>query len=203
VTWRWLPLLGVLVFVGVGFGWRTWWQLRRHGSSGIVLFRSGRAGQTLREGLLVIMFLLLVGEAVRAARAPEALGVLPPAIDAVARPIGAILLLGATGLMVVAQMDLGASWRIGIDEGARPGLVCTGLYRFCRNPIFLFMLVALAGFALLVPTFLSFVLLIGGFIGLRQHALEEERYLERTYGAPYRDYARRVGRFLPWMGRRP
>ena len=54
---------------------------------------------------------------------------LPPAAAAALRVTGSVLVLGATALMLVAQLDLGASWRVGIDEGARPGLVTGGLYR--------------------------------------------------------------------------
>jgi len=102
---------------------------------------------------------------------------------------------------VVAQLNLGASWRIGIDEDSRPGLVTSGLYHFCRNPIFFAILIMLTGYTVLLPTRLSLVLLIGAFIGIRQQVLTEEAYLHRTYGDDYRAYARRVGRFVPGIGR--
>jgi protein-S-isoprenylcysteine O-methyltransferase Ste14 len=103
--------------------------------------------------------------------------------------------------MVAAQLDLGASWRVGIDEGARPGLVTDGLYRFTRNPIFLAMLLALTGFTLLVPTWLSAGTLVVAFLGIRQQVGEEEAWLARAYGDDYRRYAARVGRFVPGLGR--
>jgi len=199
MLWRVLPLAGVLLFYGLGFGWRMWLQARRYGGTGLVMFRSGRTGQTLREAFFLVIAVVLLVEAVRVAMVPEA-GTVPPAVAAL-RPLGALLLLGATALMVVAQLDLGASWRIGIDEGARPGLVTRGLYRFSRNPIFLAMLLALVGFALLVPSWLSLAIVVGAFFGVRRHVTDEEDYLTRTYGEAYRAYARRVGRFLPGVGR--
>ena len=117
------------------------------------------------------------------------------------RVAGAVLLLGGIVLLVAAQLDLGASWRIGIEEGAAPGLVTGGLYRFCRNPIFLAFFVFVAGYALLLPTRLSLILLVGTYIGVRQQVSVEEGWLRLTYGDGYRDYARRVGRFLPWAGK--
>ena len=104
-------------------------------------------------------------------------------------------------LLVMAQLNLGASWRIGIEEGASPGLVTNGLYRFCRNPIFLAILTILTGYTLLLPTRLSLILLLGAFIGIRQQVLAEEAYPARAYGDAYREYARNVGRFLPGVGR--
>ena len=199
-----LPLIAVLVFYGLGFGWRTWVQLRRYGSSGIVLFRSGRPGQHLREALFVVLAGVLLAEAALAAVAPRWLpGLVPlaPATAAVLRATGTVMVLGATALMLAAQLDLGASWRVGIDEGARPGLVTGGLYRYSRNPIYVAMLTALLGFALLLPSWISLGLLIGAGLGIRRHVRDEEAYLARTYGEEYRRYAARVGRFVPGVGR--
>ena len=199
-----LPLIVVLVFYGLGFGWRTWVQLRRYGSSGIVLFRSGRLGQHLREALFVVLAVALLAEAALAAVAPRRLpGLVPlaPATAAVLRATGTVMVLGATALMLAAQLDLGASWRVGIDEGARPGLVTGGLYRYSRNPIYVAMLTALLGFALLLPSWISLGLLIGAGLGIRRHVRDEEAYLARTYGEEYRRYAARVGRFVPGVGR--
>ena len=199
-----LPLIAVLVFYGLGFGWRTWVQLRRYGSSGIVLFRSGRPGQHLREALFVVLAVALLAEAALAAVAPRRLpGLVPlaPATAAVLRATGTVMVLGATALMLAAQLDLGASWRVGIEEGARPGLVTGGLYRYSRNPIYVAMLTALLGFALLLPSWISLGLLIGAGLGIRRHVRDEEAYLARTYGEEYRRYAARVGRFVPGVGR--
>jgi len=199
-----LPLIAVLAFYGLGFGWRTWVQLRRYGSSGIVLFRSGRPGQHLREALFVVLAVALLAEAALAAVAPRRLpGLVPlaPASAAVLRATGTVIVLGATALMLAAQLDLGASWRVGIDQGARPGLVTGGLYRYSRNPIYVAMLAALLGFALLLPSWISLGLLIGAGLGIRRHVRDEEAYLARTYGEEYRRYAARVGRFVPGVGR--
>ena len=114
---------------------------------------------------------------------------------------GAILLGGGIALLAAAQLNMGASWRIGIKEGDAPGLVTGGLYRFCRHPIYLGLLTALAGYTALLPTPLSLALLTAAYIGVRVQAAAEEAYLERTYGDTFRAYARRVGRFLPGLGR--
>jgi protein-S-isoprenylcysteine O-methyltransferase Ste14 len=199
---RLLPLFGSLILIAI-IGWRAWLQSRRHGSWGIVLFRSQKLGENLRDGLAVALFALLVGQAIVWARSPEALR--PWGADHSARVIweasGTVLLLVGLALLVTAQLQLGASWRIGVEEAARPGLVATGLYRFCRNPIFLALLLIWSGYTLLLPTTLSLCLLIGGLIGVRQQVLLEEAYLMRTYGDAYREYARQVGRFVPGIGK--
>jgi protein-S-isoprenylcysteine O-methyltransferase Ste14 len=204
---RFLPLAAILAFIAIAFGWRAWLQSRRYGTSGILLFRSTRRGQMVRDSLTLVWFAVLIGQAA-AAMWPEwlarrALLASPagPAAD-ILGAIGVVLLVAGLVLMVTAQLELGASWRIGIDSAARPGLVTSGIYRYSRNPIFLAFLVILVGYALLIPTALSLALLIGTYVGVRGQIAAEEAYLEHAYGEAYRDYAGRVGRFVPGIGRR-
>jgi protein-S-isoprenylcysteine O-methyltransferase Ste14 len=203
MTPPWLALIGVVLFLGV-LGWRSWWQRHRYGSRGVLLFRSRRWQDRARDAMGVVLVLLLGGQAVVGVASPASLGFLGPPDSSVAGlrlALGALLLLGGIALLVIAQLDLGASWRIGIEEGARPGLVTDGIYRFCRNPIFLAILITLAGYTVLLPTHLSLLLLAGAFVGIRQQVLAEETFLGVAYGDAYRAYARRVGRFLPGIGR--
>jgi protein-S-isoprenylcysteine O-methyltransferase Ste14 len=203
MIWTWLPLIGVVLILGI-VCWRSWWQQRRYGSRGVLLFKSQRWQEKLREALAVSFVLVLAGQAVMAAVWPRSLAPVN-ATDQLAATIGhltgAVLLFGGIALFVAAQLNLGASWRIGIEEGVSPGLVTNGFYRFCRNPIFVAILIMLAGYTLLLPTRLSLALLVGAFIGIRQQVLTEEAYLSRTYGDIYRAYARHVGRFVPGIGK--
>ena len=177
----WIPLIGVMIFLGV-LCWRSWWQRRRYGSAGVLFFRSRRWPERLRDALGVVLVLFLVGQAIRAAAWPQSLARLGLTDDAAAeiwQAIGTALLFGGIALLVIAQLNLGASWRIGIEEGG----------------------IMLTGYTLLLATRLSLALLVGAFIGIRQQVVTEEAYLFRTYGDVYRAYARRVGRFVPGIGR--
>jgi protein-S-isoprenylcysteine O-methyltransferase Ste14 len=198
------PLIGVVALLGIVGWWRPWLQRRRYGSSGVLFLRSGDWRQRARDALGVVLVACLTVQAIAALAWPDALSpvaALAHLDTTLWRLTATLVLVGGLILLVVAQLDLGASWRIGIEPGTRPGLVTNGLYQFCRNPIFLAILVTLAGYTMLVPTRLSILLLVGAFIGIRQQVLTEERYLLATYGDGYRDYARCVGRFLPGIGR--
>ena len=198
-----LPLVGLILLVAIVF-WRRWLRQRRTGASGIWLFRSGGAGLKLRDGAAVALMVLAFAQAVVAAGWPQALPLSQADRDTAAplrHATGAVLLFVAFGLLVIAQLNLGASWRVGIEEGARPGLISGGLYRYSRNPIFLALLVFLAGYTLLLPTLLSALMLAGAYVGVRQQIAAEEDYLSRTYGAEYREYARSVGRLVPGIGK--
>jgi protein-S-isoprenylcysteine O-methyltransferase Ste14 len=203
MIWRLLPLIGMLLLFAIACCWRSWLQRRRHGHSGIVLFRSEAPGQNLRDGMLVVLFVLLAVQAVVAAGWLERLSPLiggDRSAGGLHQLAGAGLMFAGITLLVAAQLNLGASWRIGIEERARPGLVTGGLYQFCRNPIFLALLVIIAGYTLMIPTVLSFALLIGAYVVIRLQISAEESYLIRTYGESYRDYARKIGRLVPGIG---
>lgn len=106
--------------------------------------------------------------------------------------------LAYIGLAIFAQAmrDLGASWRLGIDE-KRPGrLVTGGIYAFSRHPIYLFFNLYFLGTFLVNGTliFLLFALLMAGTLHLQ--ILNEEAFLLRTYGTAYRTYCLRTARYL-------
>jgi protein-S-isoprenylcysteine O-methyltransferase Ste14 len=202
--WRYLPLVGMVLLVFIAGCVRPLLQFRRHGTFGILLFRSGSRSQDLRDGAFVVLVALLIGQAAVAASArhgPNLLIAPQGPLHGVLQWAGAALLLGGTALLAAAQLNMGASWRIGVKEGEAPGLVTTGLYRVCRHPIYLGLLAALAGYAALLPTPLSLALLAAAYLGARVQAATEEAYLDRTYGEAFRAYARRTGRFLPGIGR--
>jgi protein-S-isoprenylcysteine O-methyltransferase Ste14 len=130
-----------------------------------------------------------------------AAGALELAPSTLLRALGIALGVGGALLMFAAQLQMGDSWRIGIEPGARPGLVVRGMYRWSRNPIYVWVLASWSGLALLLfdPLLGTGVLLF--YLGLRMQVREEERWLSETYGESYREYAARVGRFVPGIGR--
>src|SRR5206468_3975801 len=54
-----------------------------------------------------------------------------------------------------AQVGMGDSWRIGVDESERTRLIIRGPFLHVRNPIFTCMIVAVSGLALLLPNALA------------------------------------------------
>jgi protein-S-isoprenylcysteine O-methyltransferase Ste14 len=99
-------------------------------------------------------------------------------------------------------MAMGTSWRIGVDDSERTDLVTDGPFALVRNPIFAAMLPTSLGLVLIVPN----VAAVAGFVCLvvaleLQTRAVEEPYLLRAHGSTYADYAGRVGRFVPGLGR--
>lgn len=76
-------------------------------------------------------------------------------------------------------------------------LVTGGMYRFSRNPMYLGMVIVLAGVAILLGTLTPF-LIIALFISVIQEVYirHEEAFLESLFGETYRQYRARVRRWL-------
>lgn len=200
---RFAPFLGISLFFAVGFGWRSWLQYRRYGHTGVILFQQHDAWGKLRDAALLVLPAALLVLTLGQALLPGSVtvGRLGGLESGPAALLGATLLAASLFFMVAAQLQMGKSWRIGIEEGACPGLVTWGLYRFCRNPIFAAMLMALLGLVFLLPSLLTIAILAGAYAGIRRQVADEERYLQRSYAHQYSAYAGSVGRFTPWLGR--
>ena len=129
-----------------------------------------------------------------AALGPDRLHVL--AGSAATKGAGWALFGAALLLVVLAQAQMGRSWRIGIDD--RPtGLVVDGVYRWVRHPIYTGMMGLALSLVLLAPSpwTCMFVPLIGFQMGVQ--ARLEEQHLLRQHGEAFASWAATSGRFLP------
>lgn len=194
-------LAGYVVFAALAFGWRSWIQWQRTGSTG---YRglSGRPGSVeWWGGLLFAVAIVLTPLAALL----QARGALAPLIEmraSTALALGGALYLAGLAGTLWSQLAMGTSWRIGVDESERTTLVTRGPYGVVRNPIFTFMVLGLAGLAVLVPNALSIAALavLVAAIEIQVKAVEEP-YLERAHGDDYRRYRAATWRFVPGVGR--
>ena len=185
-------------FGAVAFGWRTWLQWRRTGDTGLRI--AARPGSVQWWSKLAFIAALVAGVAapVAGVAGMERLDVFDHASLRLAGAVVAGLGIVTTAL---AQWQMGASWRIGVDDTERTELVTSGVFAYVRNPIFTAMLIAATGFTLLVAN----VVAVAAFVALVA-ALEvqvravEEPYLFATHGSAYLAYASRAGRFVPNVG---
>jgi protein-S-isoprenylcysteine O-methyltransferase Ste14 len=195
-----LALTGYVVFAVLAFGWRSWVHWRRTGSTG---YRglSGAVGSLEWTG--GVLFVVAI---VAAAAAPilDLTGSLAPLLDAPALQLalgGALYALGLVGTLW-SQLAMGDSWRVGVSEAERTALVTAGPYRTIRNPIFTFMVLAVAGLALLTPNLVALLAVVALVLAVEiQVKAVEEPYLERTHGDAYRRYRAHTWRFVPGVGR--
>ena len=193
--------LGLMVaYLVFAFGVRVAVALRTTGETGISSLGKAPAIELVGGGLFAAGVLLGgINPVLALAEAVEVWGELDtPAAHAAGFLLCAVGIVGT----FAAQMAMGSSWRIGVDPEERTELVTRGVFELCRNPIYTFMVIAWLGFAFLLPTWPALaagVLLIAGL--QIQVRLVEEPHMLRTHGDRYLAWARRVGRFVPGLGR--
>ena len=189
------------VYLALTFGIRVAVQVHRTGSTGVHGLPKD-AGSLERLAGALFVLALLAGAAAPMLTLVDVLDPVPVLDGAVGNTIGLVLALSGILLTFGAQLAMGDAWRIGVDPEERTELVTGGVFGLCRNPIYSFMIVAWAGFALLVPTWVAAAAGVLLIVGLEiQVRLVEEPHLIRTHGEPYRAWASRVGRFVPGLGR--
>jgi protein-S-isoprenylcysteine O-methyltransferase Ste14 len=110
---------------------------------------------------------------------------------------GAALTFAGAFILILAQHQMGAAWRVGLREGDAPHVVATGLYRHSRNPIYLGMVMLAIGTALMAATWWAWAALIGFVAACHFTILGEEAHLASTLGEDYARFRESVPR---WFG---
>lgn len=193
--------LGLLAVFGLlGFAWRAWLQHRRTGSTGFrgMNGRIGSAEWVAGLGFVIALVVTVVGPALQLSKVIRPLSVL----NAHWIQLIGIALAGiGIAFTVWAQLDMGDSWRVGVDASETTALVQTRVFGWVRNPIYTAMLVFDFGIALLTPNFVTITGLVLAIAALElQVRRVEEPYLLAQHGAAYRSYTASVGRFIPGVG---
>lgn len=187
---RLIVLVLDLVFLITAFGVRTVVQRRNTGDSGWRLGRPSSAGEAIARGSMFASGGVLgVALAVSDARS----GTLAAS--------GLAIAVAAIAFVSVAQLQMGSSWRIGVDHDERTDLIVDGLYALVRNPIYTGMAAFTLSQVLLLDGPLAVVGAVLMVIGVEvQVRRVEEPYLVATHGNAFTSWARRSGRFVPRLG---
>jgi len=99
-------------------------------------------------------------------------------------------------IFLFALISFGKSWRIGIDENNSNELITNGMFKYSRNPIFLFMDLYFTGIMLIYPNIVFTLLAIGTIIGIHYQILREEKYLLNKFGEKYINYKNETRRYI-------
>lgn len=196
----WFPLAALLAIIAVS-ALRLFSVERNHG---VKAFSFGRhaAIQGVAERNWKVATALILAAALMAWLAPdwEAIWRRPAWADIAAlKWIAASLFSASVLIIAAAQVQMGASWRIGVPaEGPGP-LVAHGLFAWSRNPIFLGMIAAVFAMFLWSPHIVTAAVLACTWtLALVQQRIEEEALREK-HGDDYERHAAEVGR---WFGHR-
>ena len=123
-------------------------------------------------------------------------------IDAnAAKLLGLALVTAGFIIFIWSLISFRDSWRVGIDAKTKGKLIRTGIFSFSRNPIFIFFDIYSAGTFLINGTLIFLLFTIFLIMGLHYQILQEEKFLAKTYGKPYKDYCAVTGRYFSWRNR--
>ena len=196
---RWLPLALFVLFFGLALVGRSLIAWRRTGINPIVWPNDDSIEGYIARAMHAATAALLIGFALHGADSSMQLGWLPWAGSVPAYSAGVALFAIALAWVLIAQLQMGASWRIGIDHGRATALIDHGFFAWSRNPIFLGTRVALLAALLMVPTAITLCAAVALELLMQFQVRLEEQHLLQLHGDAYRNYCARVRR---WLGRR-
>jgi protein-S-isoprenylcysteine O-methyltransferase Ste14 len=142
-----------------------------------------------------LVFLALIGAGVglRYVIAPPPL----PGTRVVQLAVGAVVVAAAIALAVSSFLGLKRTGQDPAPWKPVPELVLQGPYRFSRNPIYLAMTTFQIGVGFMLGNLWVVVLAALGLMVIHYAVvLREEAYLDEKFGEPYREFKKRVRRYL-------
>lgn len=93
---------------------------------------------------------------------------------------------------------------VNIQHGGRDrtiyssNLITDGIFAHCRNPLYIGNILILLGLGVIANSLIFILLMIPLFIFFYQAiVVAEEDFLQKNFGAPYREYTSKVNRWLP------
>jgi len=110
--------------------------------------------------------------------------------------LGLLLAAGGCAFFIAAMRAMKNNWRSGCAKGQNSSLVVSGPYKISRNPAFVGFDLLYIGYTFIFPNILSLTLLVLAVVTFHQQILEEEGFLEKTFGQEYRQYKAKVQRYL-------
>jgi protein-S-isoprenylcysteine O-methyltransferase Ste14 len=191
-------LLYFIVYLLLAFVWRSLLVYKRSGQNPLVLPTRddayGYVGRAFK--ILIILVAAIVAINATAPNWMSLLGSLQLLQNSLFKQVGWALLAVSLLFLLVAQAQMGNSWRIGIDENNRTELVSKGLFSFSRNPIYLSMRINLIGLFLVLPNAVTLALVAVGEVLMQVQVRLEEAHLHSLHGAKYMEYRSSVRRWL-------
>lgn len=113
--------------------------------------------------------------------------------------IGCVTGLVGLSFCLYAQIKMGCSWRVGIDEKVKTDLITTGVYKYIRNPTYLGLYLLNLGVWLIWPTWTIFLLNLVFILFLDIQVRCEEDYLLKVHGDRFSEYKSGTKRYIPFI----
>ena len=116
------------------------------------------------------------------------------------RVIGVLISVLAVFLGLVSRRYLGRSYSPRISHASNGMLVQAGPYRLIRHPLYSAALLWIAGWPLIIASFLGMIITIFLVVpAIIKRMIAEEEELLRTYGDEYTNYQKNTWRLFPYI----
>jgi protein-S-isoprenylcysteine O-methyltransferase Ste14 len=188
----------LVAYFAVAILWRSIAVWRRTGINPYVMGRSDSAYDYIGVIFKLVFGLLAAAILLFSVFTPFYIYAMPIVwLDfAFIRWTGLILLFVSFAWTALSQVQMGVSWRIGIDKKNRTDLVGKGIFTVSRNPIFLGMRASLLGMFLIIPSAITLLVLVLGDVLLQIQVRLEEEHLGNLHGEAYENYRGQVRRWI-------
>lgn len=191
-------LLIFVLYVLLVFVWPSYLVYKRTGVNPFVFGKSNSvndyAGGCMKWMVLAV-FLRLIAELVWPEISAQ-LAPLPFLQHTLIQTIGFVMLHLGLLLSLVAVLQMGNSWRIGVNNDHKTALAQNGLFKLSRNPAFLGMLITLGALFLILPDAVLLCVLIAAILVLQVQVRVEEAYLTNVHGDNYIKYMNTIRRWI-------
>ena len=115
--------------------------------------------------------------------------------------LGAVITAAGLWVFWRSHADLGTNWSLSLAVRSDHRLVTRGVYRIVRHPMYSSFLLFAVGQALLLPNWLAgLAALIAVALMCIFRVPREEAMMCEHFGQEYREYMRRTGSVVPWLG---
>lgn len=99
-------------------------------------------------------------------------------------------------IFLISVLCMKDSWRAGIPESDKTKLVTNGIYKFSRNPAFLGFDFMYIGVLIMFFNPVNLIFTLFPIVMLHLQILQEEKYMEATFGEEYLNYKNKTFRYL-------
>jgi len=110
--------------------------------------------------------------------------------------IGIIFCITSLVIFLLALISFGKAWRIGIDETNSNELITSGIFKYSRNPVFLFMDLYSIGIMLIYPNIIFIIIMICTIFCIHIQILQEEKFLINKFSNKYIEYMKKTRRYI-------
>jgi protein-S-isoprenylcysteine O-methyltransferase Ste14 len=116
-------------------------------------------------------------------------------IPDVQKLLAVVFMIPANLIIVPAYLSMGLITNIGLPTGKHE-LRTSGIYKISRNPMYASFFFLNTATFLFIPSILLLIVMIYGIVVHHFIILEEEKYLNREFGAEYKQYKSSVPRYF-------